>query len=63
MGGGFYDKTLSNLPAEFCLVGLGFSIQEVEDVPVESTDVQLDFVITETEIISNPKQSIAKKLG
>ncbi len=56
MGGGFYDKTLASLAAEICLVGLGFSIQEVKQIPVESTDRQLDFVITESEIISKSER-------
>ena len=51
MGGGFYDKTLSTSMSKSCLVGLAFAMQECEEIPAETTDVPLDFVVTESEII------------
>ena len=51
MGGGFYDKTLSTSMGKSCLVGLAFAMQECEEIPAETNDVPLDFVVTESEII------------
>ena len=56
MGGGFYDKTLSTSISKSCLVGLAFAMQECEEIPAEPTDVPLDFVVTESEIISTGRR-------
>lgn len=48
-GGGYYDKLLRK-----CIcpkIGLGYSFQEVDDVPMESHDEKLDIIITENETI------------
>lgn len=53
-GGGFYDRSLAALRAlGKCqlAVGLGFSAQRVQQVPVNETDMRLDAVITETGVI------------
>lgn len=52
-GGGFYDATLKALrqQGKIMAVGLGFSVQEVEQVPSDADDQKLDLVITEKEII------------
>ncbi len=48
MGGGFYDRTLADKPQNKpLLVGLGYGQQEVAELPRQSWDVCLDFVITE----------------
>jgi 5-formyltetrahydrofolate cyclo-ligase len=44
MGGGYYDRLLANSRATS--VGLGFGIQLVEEVPRESHDEGLDWVVT-----------------
>ena len=48
-GAGYYDMTLAALRANKAIVavGLGFSVQEVEKVPVEAHDQKLDFILTE----------------
>ncbi|CAI8751972.1 5-formyltetrahydrofolate cyclo-ligase [Brevibacillus sp. IT-7CA2] len=46
-GGGYYDRFLATLKKLPFLVGVGFSIQVVEHVPLESHDVLLDAVVTE----------------
>ncbi|MFF2533698.1 5-formyltetrahydrofolate cyclo-ligase [Brevibacillus sp. NPDC058079] len=46
-GGGYYDRFLATLKKLPFLVGVGFSIQVVEHVPLESHDVLLDEVVTE----------------
>jgi len=52
-GGGYYDMTLSKLRAlkTVFALGIAFAAQEVPDVPRESYDQKLDFVLTERETI------------
>lgn len=47
MGGGFYDRTLSD-DVRPLLVGVAHSCQEVDFIPRESWDIPLDFVATDT---------------
>ena len=53
-GGGFYDRTLTALRAKkkIIAIGAGYAAQEVENVPHESYDQKLDFVMTEKGIIT-----------
>ncbi|MAA95253.1 MULTISPECIES: 5-formyltetrahydrofolate cyclo-ligase [unclassified Arsukibacterium] len=48
MGGGFYDRTLSQLPANsLCqVIGLAHNCQQVANIPTESWDVPLQQLIT-----------------
>jgi 5-formyltetrahydrofolate cyclo-ligase len=50
-GGGFYDKSFAFIKDKSerrpLLVGLGFSDQQAENLPVDSWDVHLDAVLTE----------------
>ncbi len=52
-GGGFYDRTLEQLRASgrVLAIGFGYDVQEVDQVPIEATDQQLDLIITPTRII------------
>ena len=52
-GGGFYDATLAALRAKkkIIAIGVGFSDQEVPQVPHEKHDMKLDYVMTELEMI------------
>ena len=52
-GGGFYDRTLAALRARGpCrAIGLAFAGQEVGAVPRAATDLALDLVVTEAEIL------------
>lgn len=56
MGGGFYDRTLSQLPAEHIstgtatLIGLAHSLQCVPKLPTEAWDKPLHFVATPEKI-------------
>jgi len=60
MGAGYYDRSFAFLrgqarPASPMLVGIGYSFQEVEALPVLDHDVPLDFIATERELIDcNP---------
>ena len=48
MGGGFYDRTLSQLPAKSRsqVIGLAHNCQQVDAVPCEAWDIPLNKVIT-----------------
>lgn len=48
-GGGFYDRTLEMLRAKrpTLAVGFAFAAQEVDEVPIDAYDQQLDAVVTE----------------
>ncbi len=48
-GGGFYDRLLATLSIP--TVGVAFAAQEAEVLPCEEHDVQLDWIVTETEIL------------
>jgi 5-formyltetrahydrofolate cyclo-ligase len=52
-GAGFYDRTLAALRArkQLLAVGVAYSAQHVAEVPVSSTDVVLDLVLTERGIV------------
>ena len=52
-GGGYYDKYLNNLPG--VKMGIAFSIQKIEKIDTEQTDVRLDTIITERDIFTNMK--------
>lgn len=49
-GGGHYDRYFAAHPATL-RVGIGWSVQEIDAVPAESTDIALDAVLTEQELI------------
>ncbi len=56
-GGGWYDRSLAFLrgvtrPARPLLVGVGYAFQEVDTIPSESWDVDLDYVATDVELIA-----------
>lgn len=48
-GGGYYDATLRSASERSRRVGLGFSEQVVDDIPINADDVLMDLVVTETE--------------
>ncbi|HVX04553.1 MAG TPA: 5-formyltetrahydrofolate cyclo-ligase [Rhodanobacteraceae bacterium] len=56
-GGGWYDSSLAFLragprPAAPLLVGIGYAFQEVEAIPAEPWDVDLDYIATDSELIA-----------
>lgn len=53
-GGGYYDRTIQDLQkkGEVITVGIAYSSQEVEDLPLEEHDEKLDFIVTENEVIT-----------
>ncbi|KIL97014.1 5-formyltetrahydrofolate cyclo-ligase [Paramagnetospirillum magnetotacticum MS-1] len=52
-GGGYYDRTLSDLRRRGAVpaIGLAFAAQEVERVPTDPWDIALDLVATELGVI------------
>jgi 5-formyltetrahydrofolate cyclo-ligase len=46
MGGGFYDRTLSGREGPL-LVGLAHDCQQIESVPRDAWDIDLDFIATD----------------
>lgn len=55
-GGGFYDKLLADLPSGMAqrpvLAAAAFALQVVEQIPLEPTDVKIEWIITEQETIA-----------
>lgn len=49
-GKGYYDQLLRN--ARGVKIGVGYDFQLVREVPAEAHDVRLDFIVTETEIVT-----------
>ncbi|MDC3163482.1 5-formyltetrahydrofolate cyclo-ligase [Pelagibacteraceae bacterium] len=48
-GGGFYDKYFSSQEEKDVIkVGLGFSFQKANEIPIESHDQKLDWILTES---------------
>ena len=56
MGGGFYDRTIAALKASKSIVtiGLAYTAQAVDELPVDQFDQCLDWIITEQEAMSIP---------
>ena len=57
-GGGYYDATLSQLAKqrEIFTIGVAYDVQEFEAVPKESSDFQLDAVLTEKRVIQKEEK-------
>ena len=58
-GGGFYDRTLADLPGRRT-VGCAFAAQEVEAVPAEPHDHTLDAIATEAGVILLEQNRLAR---
>lgn len=51
-GGGYYDRFLSKIP-DTPTIGIAFDIQIVEDLPVDSYDIPVDYIYTEKNILTS----------
>jgi 5-formyltetrahydrofolate cyclo-ligase len=49
-GKGYFDRLLAGMSGT--KIGLAFSFQVVERVPFESHDVHMDYIVTETELVT-----------
>ena len=52
-GGGFYDRYISNTQKnkKIIKIGLGFSFQKIDKLPINHYDKKLDYIITEKNFI------------
>ena len=50
-GKGWYDRLLKRLGGNAIFVGLGYEFQVVEEVPIESWDQKVHYVVTEERVI------------
>jgi len=50
-GGGFFDKLLAHLPRRPILIAGAFALQVIDEIPQESTDRKVDWLVTEHETI------------
>lgn len=51
-GGGFYDRFIERLREDAITVGIAFDLQIFDSVPKEDHDAQLDYIITESQILT-----------
>ena len=51
-GGGYYDRYLPYVRKDCMLIGVAFDEQIIDSVPVNSTDMPVNYVITPTRLIS-----------
>ncbi len=49
-GGGHYDRSFAAFP-QATRIGLAWSVQEADAIPVAAHDMPLDMIVTESEII------------
>jgi len=49
-GGGYYDRTLVNLPT-VTTVGIAYDEQAVDEVPTDRLDQRMDWIVTPTRVI------------
>ena len=54
-GGGYYDRFIERLRDGAVTVGIAFDLQIFPEVPKEPHDAQLDYIITETRILTPNK--------
>lgn len=62
-GGGFYDRFLARSAPQSLRIGLAFSCQVVDRLPVLPHDIPMDLVITEREVLSWPRPVNATNRG
>ena len=51
-GGGFYDRFLENLRNDSVTIGIAFDLQIFDEIPKEPHDAQLDYIVTESTILT-----------
>jgi 5-formyltetrahydrofolate cyclo-ligase len=49
-GGGWYDRFLAGVRSTCTTIGVGFEIQIVDAVPIETHDIALDAIVTERRV-------------
>ena len=51
-GGGYYDKLLARIKPHPFLVAAAYALQVVPEIPQETTDIRVAWVVTEQEVIA-----------
>ena len=51
-GGSYYDRFFANEQLKASRCGFAFAEQLVDSVPVTSTDIPMDFLVTDEEVIT-----------
>jgi 5-formyltetrahydrofolate cyclo-ligase len=54
-GGGFYDKLLARMSPHPVLVAPAYALQVVQEIPQQTTDVQVDWLVTEHAVMQCSK--------
>ena len=64
-GGGYYDKSIIKLKKYFqkekkffITIGLSYSEQEIDKIPYENHDMNLDYIVTEKEFLSRKSSTL-----
>lgn len=57
-GGGYYDKYLTRLKPDSRTIGIAYSLQITDELPVEEHDIRVMTVITDSEIIVSKEISV-----
>lgn len=55
-GGGYYDRFFSNINRNVIKIGLCYEMQIISEVPRDSYDIPIDFILTEKELIQCTKE-------
>ncbi|MGA0884143.1 MAG: 5-formyltetrahydrofolate cyclo-ligase, partial [Candidatus Nanopelagicales bacterium] len=51
-GGGFYDRLLAKLDLRLKKIAIVFDSEVIDDLPSESHDEKVDFIVTEKRILT-----------
>ena len=52
-GGGFYDRLLASFKrSEVCTIGITFDFALIKQLPIDTWDIKLDYICTETKLTS-----------
>lgn len=59
-GKAYYDIYFTELVGKITLAGIGFNLQLVPDIPEESHDIKMDYIITESGITDTKARNISE---
>jgi 5,10-methenyltetrahydrofolate synthetase len=58
-GGGFFDRTLANLPRKPALIGVSYELARMETIDPQSWDIPVDWVVTERGVYRRDPEGLA----
>ncbi|PXF57529.1 MAG: 5-formyltetrahydrofolate cyclo-ligase [Deltaproteobacteria bacterium] len=56
-GGGYFDRFLSKEAPQALRIGLAFSLQVLQEIPLKTHDQRMDIIVTENEILRCNRQA------